>query len=210
MKLITYTIALILICSTGQLKSQLIIDNSVTLEEAIAILLGPNVEFSNVTFNGAAVSTNQIGSFNSANANVGIATGIIMGTGDVENATGPNDASSSSLGGGNFGITDPDLDELDGLTHNDAAILEFDFVATGSSVSFQYVFASDEYPEYTADCGDVSDVFGFFLSGPGITGTFTNNAINIALISQPREISRRGAEGCRLGAGRAGKHACVA
>lgn len=182
MKLITYTIALILICSTGQLKSQLIIDNSVTLEEAIAILLGPNVEFSNVTFNGAAVSTNQIGSFNSANANVGIATGIIMGTGDVENATGPNDASSSSLGGGNFGITDPDLDELDGLTHNDAAILEFDFVATGSSVSFQYVFASDEYPEYTADCGDVSDVFGFFLSGPGITGTFTNNAINIALI----------------------------
>jgi gliding motility-associated-like protein len=181
-KLTSFVIAFMLLGSADQMQSQLIVDNDITLEEAIAILLGPNVEFSNVTFNGAALSTNQIGSFNSAQANVGIETGIILGTGDVANAVGPNNASSSSLGGGFGGATDPDLDELDGLTHNDAAILEFDFVATGSSVSFEYVFASEEYPEFTVDCGNVSDVFGFFLSGPGITGAFTNNGINIALI----------------------------
>lgn len=162
-------------------QSQIVIDNSVTLDEAIATLLGPNIQFSNVTFSGDA---NQLGYFDATNSNVGIATGIILGTGDVINAEGPNDGSSSSIGGGNTGASDADLDDLDGLTHNDAAILEFDFIATGTAVSFDYVWASEEYPEYTGagTCGDVSDVFGFFLSGPGISGPFINNADNIALI----------------------------
>ncbi|MFZ4784007.1 MAG: choice-of-anchor L domain-containing protein [Flavobacteriales bacterium] len=162
-------------------QGQIVIDNTVTLDEAIATLLGPNIQFSNVTFSGDA---NQLGYFDATNSNVGIATGIILGTGDVINAEGPNDGSSSSIGGGNFGASDADLDDLDGLTHNDAAILEFDFIATGTAVSFDYVWASEEYPEFTGagSCGNVSDVFGFFLSGPGISGPFINNADNIALI----------------------------
>jgi hypothetical protein len=108
-------------------KAQIVIDNTITLDEAIATLLGPNVVFSNVTFSGDA---NQLGYFDSANSNIGIPTGIIMGTGDVTNAIGPNDSGNSGIGGGNFGASDPDLDQLDQLTHNDAAILEFDFVAT--------------------------------------------------------------------------------
>lgn len=171
---------LLAVCSLN-LRSQIVIDNTITLDEAIAIMLGPGVEFSNVTISG---DNNQVGSFNSENANIGINTGIILATGDVMNAEGPNDQGAASLGGGNSGATDPDLDALDGLTHNDACVLEFDFIATGPSMSFEYVFASEEYPEYTGagSCGDVSDVFGFFLSGPGISGPFTNNAVNIALI----------------------------
>ena len=185
-------LSLIIAMTPSWVSAQIVIDNSITLSDAVGILLGPNVQFSNVTFNGASnPTTTQFGSFNSTNANVGIDTGIILATGDVMNAEGPNDSGSSSLGGGVFGVTDPDLDALDGLTHNDVAVLEFDFVATGSTVSFQYVWASDEYPEYSgadgngdgvSDCGNVSDVFGFFLSGPGINGPFSNNAENIALI----------------------------
>jgi gliding motility-associated-like protein len=182
--------ASLLVCFILQLpvQAQLVVDNSITLDEAIAILLGPDVEFFNVTFSGDA---DQIGSFNSTNSNVGIPTGIMMGTGNVNAGIGPNNSGSDSEGGGNSGASDADLDDLDGLTHNDAAILEFDFIATGSTVSFDYVWASEEYPEYSgadgdgdgfSDCGNVSDVFGFFLSGPGINGPFTNNATNIALI----------------------------
>jgi hypothetical protein len=160
---------------------QLTVDSSQPINLVIQNLLGPNVQFSNVTFSGGA---DQIGLFNSTTSNLPFPTGIVMGTGGISNAIGPNDSGSSSVTGGNFGATDADLNTLDGLIHNDAAILEFDFVATGTSISFDYVFASEEYPEYSGagSCGDVSDVFGFFLSGPGIAGTFSNASVNIALI----------------------------
>ncbi len=164
-------------------SAQIVINNNITLDEAITNLLGPGVQYFNVEFSGLA---HQRGTFQGTNSNVGISNGLVLGTGDVAFAVGPNNQSGGSLGGGQFGASDPDLDELDGLTHNDAAILEFDFIATGSTVSFTYVWASDEYPEYTGagdNCaGNISDVFGFFLSGPGINGSFTDNAVNIALI----------------------------
>ncbi len=162
--------------------SQLTVDATQPINTVIQNLLGPNVQFSNVTFSGDA---DQIGLFNSTTSNLPFPTGVIMGTGGISNAIGPNTSGSSSITGGNFGATDADLNALDGLTHNDAAILEFDFIATGTSISFDYVFASEEYPEFTGasgNCGNVSDVFGFFLSGPGIVGTFSNASENIALI----------------------------
>src|SRR5690606_15969665 len=76
--------------------------------------------------------------------------------------------------------TDSDLQAISGMNIHNAAILEFDFVPNGDSLVFRYVFASDEYPSFT--CSNYNDAFGFFISGPGITGPFTNNAINIALI----------------------------
>lgn len=160
-------------------KAQLIVDNTVTAEDAVQdILLGEGVEAFNITFSGDA---NQIGSFNSENSNIPLPDGVILATGDVDVAIGPNDQGGASLGGGNFGAGDPDLQQLiPGFTLNDAAILEFDFIATGDSVSFRYVWASEEYPEFVNS--SFNDVFGFFLSGPGINGPFSLNAINIALI----------------------------
>lgn len=53
-------------------------------------------------------------------------------------------------------------------------------------MSFNYVFASTEYPnDPTNPTGSYvnswfNDAFGFYLSGPGISGPYENNAINIA------------------------------
>ncbi len=144
------------------------------------VLIGGGVTVSNVTFSG---QLDQIGEFNAANTNplLGINNGIILATGDINNALGPNNTGSASLGGGNFGVGDPDLDILEGtgVGTNDAAILEFDFIPTGDTVKFNFVFGSEEYPEFV---NSINDVFGFFLSGPGITGPFSNNSMNIALV----------------------------
>lgn len=169
--ILTLSINAQLVVTTGALTPTQYVQN---------VLVGGGVTVSNVTFSG---QSNQIGEFNATATNplMGINNGIILATGDVNLAIGPNNSGSASLGGGNFGAGDSDLDILEGtgVGTNDAAILEFDFVPTGDTVKFNFVFGSEEYPEFV---NSINDVFGFFLSGPGIAGPFSNGATNIALI----------------------------
>lgn len=161
--------------------AQLVTDNSITAEEALVdYLLGEGVEVSNITFSG---DLDQVGSFDAQNTNIAITDGVMLATGNIDVAIGPNDAGGAGLGGGNNGAGDPDLTALSTFNTNDAAILEFDFVPTGDSLIFNYIFGSEEYNEYV--CGTVNDAFGFFLSGPGITGPYSLNAINLAVIPNP-------------------------
>ena len=160
-----------LILLTAKVNGQIAITTNQNLDVYANELAGAGVTPFNVTFSG---DQNQIGLFNAEIFNFGLADGLILATGDVLNAEGPNDSGSNGLGGGNFGATDPDIDSLDGLSHNDAAILEFDFIASGQNLNIEFIFASEEYPEYSgsdldgdglSDCGNVGDVFGVFLSG---------------------------------------------
>lgn len=163
-------------------KAQLVVNTGVMTptEYVQNVLVGSGVTVSNVTFVGAF---NQIGEFDATGTTpyLGLTNGIILSTGDVNVALGPNDSGSEQLGGGNFGAGDSDLDILEGsgIGTNDVAILEFDFIPTGDTVKFKYVFGSEEYPEYV---NDINDVFGFFLSGPGVVGGFSGGSANIALI----------------------------
>jgi gliding motility-associated-like protein len=165
--------------------AQLTVTNTLTPTQLVEqVLVGQGVSVSNVTLNGVpANSTNdQMGAFNGSNSNLGLATGIVMATGRIPVVTGPNlDMSASLSPSSSFNQADPDLMQISTtIMLRDQAILEFDFVPTGDTVSFRFVFASEEYPEYV--CSMWNDVFGFFLSGPGINGTFTNDAINLALV----------------------------
>ncbi|MFN3916404.1 MAG: choice-of-anchor L domain-containing protein [Flavobacteriales bacterium] len=168
--------------STAQ--AQLVVDNTTMTPAQLVqnVLVGTGVTVSNITFNGVPANniTNQVGYFNSANANVGIPEGIILATGNAQGAIGPNNTGSMTLGGGNFGQGDPDLQQIANASINDAAVLEFDFIPQGDTIKFNYVFGSEEYPEFVGS--GFNDAFGFFVSGPGITGPFTNNAVNLAQI----------------------------
>lgn len=141
------------------------------------VLLGEGVSVSNIRFTG---DNRSRGTFNSFQSNIGIEEGLILSTGRVYNAIGPNNSEGLD-GSEQFGSQgDGDLSSLVGGDTYDASVLEFDFVPLSDSVVFNYVFASEEYIEFVKD--QYYDVFGFFLSGPGIVGPFTNNAINVALI----------------------------
>jgi gliding motility-associated-like protein len=159
--------------------AQLSVTNGVAPTTAVqSVLLGDGVTASNITFNG---TLQQIGTFNCSNCNLGLSSGVVIGSGNVQGAMGPNNSGSYTLGpSSGWGQSDPDLQMISGFSLNDRAALTFDFVPTGDSVVFRFVFSSEEYPEYSGS--SFNDAFGFFLSGPGISGPFSNNARNLALI----------------------------
>ncbi|MFY9309867.1 MAG: choice-of-anchor L domain-containing protein [Bacteroidia bacterium] len=170
----------ILLFSFLTVKGQLTVNNTLTPTQLVQnVLLGTGITASNITYNGVPVA---IGDFNGSSSNIGLAGGVIMSSGNISNAVGPNNTGGASVGNGLPG--DPDLDQIMAPTFSyDATILEFDFVPVSDSVKFKYVFGSEEYMEFVSPFpGGINDGFGFFISGPGITGTFTNNARNIALI----------------------------
>lgn len=138
-----------------------------TAEELVKeVLIGGNCfDITNVTFDGQG---GQIGSFTNGLTNVGFATGMVMATGDISVVVGPNDSDNASAG---YGIAtgDADLGTLTGGTIFDRAGVEFDFSPTQTPLTFEFVFGSEEYCEYVNS--QFNDVFGFFISGPGIAGT---------------------------------------
>ncbi len=146
------------------------------------VLIGSGVTVSNITFQGSA---SMIGRFDGTNSNIGLASGIIMSTGRIQDAVGPN----TSTGAGE-NMNQPGYGPLDALLGGsaetqDAAVLRFNFFCEGNKVQFKYVFASEEYPEYVGS--QYNDAFAFFIQGPGIAGMQ-----NIALIpgtSQPVTIN---------------------
>jgi hypothetical protein len=130
---------------------------------------------SNITFAGTAV---QIGHFTKGASTFEINEGIILSTGQVRDAEGPNYEYNTTTETNSAG--DSQLNTAAGITSYDAAVLEFDFVPAGNMVEFNYVFASEEYLESVGQA--YNDAFAFLLSGPGIGNGTPANAINIALI----------------------------
>ena len=110
---------------------------------------------------------------------VGFDRGIILSTGWAVSAPGPN--VTNDTGSELEGLTgDQDLVEIAEEDIFDHVGLEFDFVPLDSNVTFRYVFASEEYCEFVGS--DYNDVFGFFVSGPGLNGDFSDDGINAALV----------------------------
>lgn len=183
-RLLLGTTALILSCTVTM--AQVTVDNtSNTVEQLIQDhLLGPGVTASGFMLNGgsAAVVDEQAGIFMDPTSSCGLPAGVIMGSGDVMMAQQPNVAGSSSLGGPGTSGADPDLNAITPNPVWDQCVIEFDFVPLGDTIQFQYVFASEEYPEYV--CGNVNDAFGFFLTGANPAGGMYT-AENIALIPDP-------------------------
>ena len=131
----------------------------------------------NHTFIGDA---KQIGRFTHNGLGLPFTDGVILSTGDINVALGPDNSTNADLPHGSSpGAGDADLDALAGLLSSDAAIIEFDFEPTGDTVWIQYAFASEEYDELV--CSGLVDHVGIFLSGPGINGPYSNNAINLAV-----------------------------
>ena len=153
--------------------------NALTATDLVDALIGggPNApSISNVTFSGANIAA---GTFSGGMETIGFDNGIILSSGNIASVIGPNISDATTTNNGLPG--DSDLDGLiPGYTTHDATVLEFDFECEQLQViSFEYVFASEEYNEYVNS--PYNDVFGFFVNGVNIAlipSTTTSVAIN--------------------------------
>lgn len=160
-------------------------DPNMTPKQAVEnVLLGAGIDAFNIEYNGSEPNANipqsSVRRFDNNGGVFPIEDGILLNT----------------MGAPVIGA-DPDLNAIDlsGQGVTNGVIIEFDFVPSGDTLSFDYMFASKEYASYT--CSNKNDVFGFFISGPGISGPYTNDAINIATI--PGSISPSNPNGTPVG-----------
>ncbi|HTC20526.1 MAG TPA: choice-of-anchor L domain-containing protein [bacterium] len=125
-------------------------------------LLGPGITFSNVVYQGVGSAA---GTFTGGNGIIGFDNGIILSNGAAASVVGPTSLTPANTCNSSVPVSDPELSNLAGAgaTLFDVSSLSFDFVPQYNTISFQYVFASDEYNQYVGSVYD--DVFGFFVNG---------------------------------------------
>ena len=152
-------------------------NDGLTRDQIAALLVGTGATISNVVITGSNLA---VGSFG-AGENLGIDSGVILSTGDVADAKGPNTSAGSGKGLGTAGA--PALTAIvSPFETKDAAIIEFDVVTESPTFAIRYVFASEEYREYVDS--EFNDVFAFFVNGanialtPGTAQPVTINTIN--------------------------------
>jgi gliding motility-associated-like protein len=152
--------------------------------------------FTTITVTDINCADGAYGTFSHATDNneLGVRKGIVLTSGQVDNVLGPND--QPGAGEDLNGDGDEDLDYLSAQSGNilesqDACVVELDVFVATDELSFEYVFGSEEYPEFINQ--NYNDIFAFLVSGPGIVGDPNlNNAKNIAIIpntTTPVEIN---------------------
>ena len=194
-----FAIGLMMLVSAGCLFAQ---NQNLTVQSLVGTnvdailqqyLMGEGVSITNGTFNNTSgnVVSNQIGVFNRNNfTQFPFETGLIMTTGNVMVAQGPNTSSSLSSITGVVDYTESALQSLESHGVFNCATLDFDFQTQSDSFAFRYVFASEEYCEYVNS--EFNDIFAFFLTGPDPV-TQVQVTRNVAII--PGSVSASNPDG---------------
>ncbi len=137
------------------------------------------ITVSNFSASGGNFGTSEFsyGYFNANDSAFPFQDGIVLSTGKLNSAVGPNtNFSDSGIGIGWNG--DSDLNTALSLTNTfNATVLEFDFIPNANTISFDYIFASEQYLLNPASnqC-NYTDGFAFLLKEASAT-TYQNLAL---------------------------------
>jgi len=133
----------------------------------------------NISVSGGNFATGEksFGYFDATGTTFPFQNGIILSTGKINNAPGPNSYLSDD--GGSMGWDgDADLNTALGLSNTfNATILEFDFIPLGNKISFDYIFSSEQYlSNPSSNQCNFTDGFAFLLKRNSAT-TYENLAV---------------------------------
>ena len=143
--------------------AQLTVQSGQTGQQLGEVLSGDNIQVTNASISG---DNQQHGTFTFSGNGLEVSSGVILSTGSIFNAHGPNNSSetSTSFGGPGNNL----LSTLSGQETFDATVLQFDFDVQSDEIEFNFIFLSEEYNEWVNT--SFNEVFAFYISGPGIVG----------------------------------------
>ncbi|MGA1238079.1 MAG: choice-of-anchor L domain-containing protein [Limisphaerales bacterium] len=160
-----------------KISGSLGVSTTTTAQQMAESLVPSFVTVANATYTG---HVDARGTFSNGNAcGLPVNSGVILSSGRIWNAPGPNDDDGRTAATSGFDSLDdtpgdPDLETLIGGGKTlDATVLEFDVVSSiPFPLEFRYVYASEEYPEWI---DDFNDPVAIFVDGTAITD-------NVALV----------------------------
>ncbi len=165
-------------CTLFDAKAQSIsVNDSYTAQQLVENVLVNSscATVSNFTVKGDPFSgsQNSYGYFNNQGGSFAFTEGIVLSTWSSQNSQGPF---VRNLGGGSSAwLGDADLEQALGTSNTfNATVLEFDFKALTDFISFDYLFASNEYQD-DFPC-NYSDGFAFLIKEVNTT-TYANLAV---------------------------------
>lgn len=147
--------------------SELPINTNASALQMAQTIFGDGVTVSNASYSGSAYSSGIYTNGDSIAPGVTPGdTGVILSTGRASTLTNSSGQSNQSTyattntGGAN---NLPDFNAAAGARTYDAAYLDVDFVPTASVMTIQFVFSSEEYPEYVNSL--YQDFIGVWVNG---------------------------------------------
>ncbi len=127
------------------------VDENYTVDDLVKNVLFSNScsssSVTNISVSGGNFGTSEMswGYFNANGSSFPFQDGIILSTGKINNAIGPNDSLLDD--GDNMGWNgDNDLNQALGLSNTfNATVLEFDFTPISNQISFDFILSSEQY-----------------------------------------------------------------
>jgi len=174
---IPFVMLLAVVLNASTLYAQLEVEPAITppfepVKLVNDVLKGDGIIITEVKFHGEDA---MVGYFSDGQSSIGIDDGILLSTGFASTASSNVGKNAGGTSGEIYNTTV--FEELESLTDTtllDVAYYEIDFIPLSDSIEFNYVFASEEYPEFSCDC--FNDVFGFFIFGDGFPAEGQNIA----------------------------------
>jgi len=132
--------------------SELDIDESATAIEMAEEIFGDGVTVVSASYDGDNDSSGiYTGGDTTSPGVVPGDSGVILSTGDAAdftNSSGQSNQSNSTSTNTSGDNNNPDFNEAAGTRTYDASVLEVDFIPDSDTMTMQFVFSSEEYPEY--------------------------------------------------------------
>ena len=165
----------LLVFNSNLSQAQMKVDTSLSAAQLIDYFMGEGVSVFNIKYKGDAGS---IAYFKMDSVDFPMSEGIVLSTGRANSIKSQNVYGNMSTSKPKRDVGDADLRQYVYSPIYNTTILEFDFIPIYDSLFFEYVFASEEYPEYVGSL--FNDLFCLLIEG----GMY-KQSMNLARVGQP-------------------------